>query len=465
MSMTPKKSGGDHNIFTLTGERSGDNVVLVSDSVLEVTTDSQGRMPHPIFVIVNPPKVSSMAREPLVGYLKLRKENEEYTKDPYKDGTEDGDAMVESVKRSFDAHGLEYCARFAGVWTRVVSTDSFQNHELPDMKELFREELRMNTTTNNFDARQGIKEKCKLIVNFIPKGLKNKVIEERALQKTSHSSCKHEKEYKPSSNLNKRNNGHHNHRTVKKVKHVQNSKQHQQNGDRPEREGAKGVPKEGCFHCGGPHYLSKCPTSTHAEVMNCSLSTNTTRKGPKGRHHSGADRCCLDESCFERLRKVKPDIVRIKLNEPLQRMMADGTSVRVDWIVQLKLRLQTVAGKPVECLVILGDSAEFLLGSDLLLKLGIDVERQIDLLDVPLAADVNGNELDNDDEPVIGRTVIREEEEDVRTGILEFVELAIKDDFPREFAEELTRIVLSFDLWRICLGMDPLQKFPQCGSA
>ncbi|ETP03553.1 hypothetical protein F441_19495, partial [Phytophthora nicotianae CJ01A1] len=35
---------------------------------------------------------------------------------------------------------------------------------------------------------------------------------------------------------------------------------------------------------------------------------------------------------------------------------------------------------PVECLNISGDSSEFLLGNDLLLKLGIDVKRQLDLL-------------------------------------------------------------------------------------
>ncbi|POM64026.1 LOW QUALITY PROTEIN: Hypothetical protein PHPALM_20510 [Phytophthora palmivora] len=356
--------------------------------------------------------------------------------------------------------------------------------------------------TSFFDGERGTKEKCKLFVNSqvrnelnyrVPEAkcdikrlyelvrvkAREEAIEERALKKSSHSSCKYEKEYKPSSNLNKRNSGHHDHRTVKKVRRMQNTKQHQQNGDRPERSGAKGAPKEGCFHCGGPHYLSKCPTVTPAERDELLAEHKHDKKGggtanlkrirscfPKQNRvvvledkvevpvciDSGTDRCCLDESCFERLRKAKPYIACVKLDEPLQCMMANCTSVRVDWTVKLNLRLQTIAGKsfiPV-------DSGEFLLGSDLLVKLGIDVERQMDLLAVLLAADVNDNEFDKDDEPVIGRTVIQEE--DVRTGILELVELLIKDGFPREYAKELTRIALRFDLWRIRLGMDPPAK-------
>lgn len=37
---------------------------------------------------------------------------------------------------------------------------------------------------------------------------------------------------------------------------------------------------------------------------------------------SGADRCCLDESCFDRLVNVKSDIMRVKLDEPLECTMS-----------------------------------------------------------------------------------------------------------------------------------------------
>ncbi|ETK74038.1 hypothetical protein L915_19092 [Phytophthora nicotianae] len=74
--------------------------------------------------------------------------------------------------------------------------------------------------------------------------------------------------------------------------------------------------------------------------------------------------------------------------------MADNTSVYVNWTVKLNVRLSTIAGnvhvaEPVECLNIPGDSGEFLLGNDLLLKLGIDVKRQLDLLAVPTRPKAN----------------------------------------------------------------------------
>lgn len=71
----------------------------------------------------------------------------------------------ESVKSSFDANVLEtLCEVCWGVEQSSVTddfllekiheiTDSFQNQELPDVKELFREELRMNMSTTDIDAR------------------------------------------------------------------------------------------------------------------------------------------------------------------------------------------------------------------------------------------------------------------------------------------------------------------------
>ncbi|ETO99946.1 hypothetical protein F441_22629 [Phytophthora nicotianae CJ01A1] len=380
-----------------------------------------------------------------------------------------------SVKSSFDASVLEtLCEVCWGVDQSTVTdefllekiheiTDSFQNQELPDVNELFREELRMNMNNTDIDARvieyfhlcnslikkhgfsgffeeeRGAKEKCKLIVNSLPKGLKNKVqneqdyrvpeaksdirklyelvrvkakeqaIEERALQKANSSRKKNErKEQKSSGNLqNKRRAEQNENRMVKKVKQEKDSDRNQQKGGRSERSATKGAPKEGCFHCGGAHYLSKCPTATPAEKEKLLIDHKKDNEVEIPLCiDSGADRCCLDESCFDRLVHVKPEIVRIKLDEPLNCTMADGTSVCVDWTVKLNVRLRTIAGnvhvaEPVECLIIPGSSGEFLLGNDLLIKLGIDVERQLELLGVPLAADKNGDEFDDADEPAI----------------------------------------------------------------
>ncbi|KAG3095908.1 hypothetical protein PI125_g16131 [Phytophthora idaei] len=94
--------------------------------------------------------VSSMSREALVEWLKLRKEYEEYTRDRCKDGKDEMAAVMKSVKSSFDANVLEtLCAVCWGVKQSSVTddllmekihaiADSFQNQVLPDLREIFR---------------------------------------------------------------------------------------------------------------------------------------------------------------------------------------------------------------------------------------------------------------------------------------------------------------------------------------
>ncbi|GMF66217.1 unnamed protein product [Phytophthora lilii] len=138
--------------------------------------------------------------------------------------------------------------------------------------------------------------------------------------------------------------------------------------------------------------------------------------------------------------------------------MADGTTIIVNWIVHLKVKLRTIAGfvhiaKPVECLIIPGDSGEFLLGNDLLLSLDIDVDRKFDMLAVPFGADTDGDEFDEADEPTVDGAKVQDSE--VRAAVLELVDKANREGFPGEWKEELVRVAMRFDLWRIRLGADP----------
>ncbi|KAE9174363.1 hypothetical protein PF004_g26682 [Phytophthora fragariae] len=234
---------------------------------------------------------------------------------------------MKSVKSSFDANVLEtLCEVCWGVeQSRVTDdfllekiheiTDSFQNQELPDVKELFREELRMNIF---FEEERGTKEKCKLIVCSLPKGLKSKVqneldyrvpeakcnsrklyelvrvkakeqaIEERALKKANPPRHNHEKkEHKHGPQHNKRRNEQQDHRVVKKVNTGKDTDRRQQKGGQSGRAAAKGAPKSGCFHCGGPRYLSKCPTATPAEREKLLTDRKQDNKGDStdtGRH-------------------------------------------------------------------------------------------------------------------------------------------------------------------------------------
>ncbi|EGZ14242.1 hypothetical protein PHYSODRAFT_511565, partial [Phytophthora sojae] len=119
---------------------------------------------------------------------------------------------------------------------------SFQNQELPDVKELFREELRMNMSTTDIDAR--VIEYFHLCNSLIKNMLQ--AHREFAAERT------------------------------------------EEQGGQSGRAAAKGAPKERCFHSGGPHYLSKCPMVTPAERDKLLADHKQDSKGDstdKGRHH------------------------------------------------------------------------------------------------------------------------------------------------------------------------------------
>ncbi|GMF16699.1 unnamed protein product [Phytophthora fragariaefolia] len=120
---------------------------------------------------------------------------------------------------------------------------------------------------------------------------------------------------------------------------------------------------------------------------------------------SEADRCCVGEVCVKRLKRLNPDILLTKQDESGECKMADAVIIFVEWTMKLRLRLRTIAGmvhvaELVECLLIPGSSGEFLLGNELLLLLGIGVERQLDLLAEP--TDANDVEFDDQTEPQWG---------------------------------------------------------------
>ncbi|GMF21916.1 unnamed protein product [Phytophthora lilii] len=148
------------------------NVLTEENQAQEEEVESEGpsshlsmRAPHPIFAIVNAPMISSMSRESLLKCLKLRKEYKEYTHDRCKDGKEEMNAVMESVKRSLYANVLETLYEVCWGVTQSNVTDEFlleqihevtygfQQQELPDVREIFRKELKKNSANLDIDAR------------------------------------------------------------------------------------------------------------------------------------------------------------------------------------------------------------------------------------------------------------------------------------------------------------------------
>lgn len=101
-----------------------------------------------------------------------------------------------------------------------------------------------------------------------------------------------------------------------------------------------------------------------------------------------------------------------RLNQPIECKIAGGKTLTVSETVLLSLSLTTAAGpvnivEPVECLILKGDDEEFLVGKDVLAILGIDIERQLELL----ASPSSGDGEDGKEEPVVTHPNVQDGED------------------------------------------------------
>ncbi|POM76486.1 Hypothetical protein PHPALM_6271 [Phytophthora palmivora] len=94
---------------------------------------------------------------------------------------------------------------------------------------------------------------------------------------------------------------------------------------------------------------------------------------------TAADQSGVPQDTLNSLRVMQPTLEVLKLSVALEAVMANGQTQMCAKEVLLDLELATVAGS-VPCLVLAGDGGEFLLGRELLKRLGIDVELQLSQL-------------------------------------------------------------------------------------
>ncbi|KAE8962275.1 hypothetical protein PR003_g30847 [Phytophthora rubi] len=145
------------------------------------------RVPQPIFTIVNAPLITDVSREALLEWMKLRKEYVAVIEARCKAANEDVKAVLRS--NATDEFLMDKIKEI---------TASFKNRELPDMDDLFSDELKFDLTISDVEARvtayfhlaneiikrngvsdlflgeEGIKRKCKVLVKFLPGPLKKK---------------------------------------------------------------------------------------------------------------------------------------------------------------------------------------------------------------------------------------------------------------------------------------------------
>ncbi|KAE8907478.1 hypothetical protein PF003_g8380 [Phytophthora fragariae] len=109
----------------------------------------------------------------------------------------------------------------------------------------------------------------------------------------------------------------------------------------------------------------------------------------------------MSENVFRRRKEACPEVEFVELETPI-RCITVGGDVDVHRAANLHITLRTAVGPvsiatPVQCLIVPGKLEEFLLGKDILASLGIDVDRDLELL-------VSGDQLDEPggfDEPEV----------------------------------------------------------------
>ncbi|GMF47090.1 unnamed protein product [Phytophthora fragariaefolia] len=243
-------------------------------------------------------------------------------------------------------------------------TDSYQNQALTPVNWLFYKELKMNVNNYAIQSRvtdyfmscnklikiyglltfregeKRTKKRYKLLANSLSIMLQKKV--------------QNEIEYRsPNEQTN----------VLKLSKLIKQQSLEQAIEDRPAS--SSKAPQTVCFHCSGSHYVNNAPTATTEDHVR--HSAKTKKKGGA----LSPDRSGMGMSVYEELVKACPEVRGVSLDEALICEGADGKPIEVNKTLQLHLILRTVAdsvrrAKPVECLIIPGNTDEFLLGNDVL---------------------------------------------------------------------------------------------------
>jgi len=343
------ESSDEHIYDQDAGGSSGSARSPTTESAAGTSSAGVTRIPQPIFAVMAPPMVTSTSREALVEWLKLRDEYVEATKERCKAGKEDLSAVLKSVKSSFDSDLLTtLCEATWGVLKSDLTdeflleqihviTDSYQNQALPPVNELFLKELKMNMSNSDiqsrvtdyfmscnrlikkfglssfFDGDKRTKKKCKLLVNSLPRMLKEKVqneieyrspdaqtsvltlsklinqqaleqaIEDRALSR-ARPQARTGKTHATLNQFQSNKRAVPQHQKPDKRLKLSVTRKVAKGGDSGEPTAKKGAPMAGCFHCGGAHYLNDCPTATKEDRQR--LTTKSKEGAPSRKNNA-----------------------------------------------------------------------------------------------------------------------------------------------------------------------------------
>ncbi|OWY96365.1 hypothetical protein PHMEG_00033380 [Phytophthora megakarya] len=195
------------------------------------------------------------------------------------------EAVTRSMKASFDPKLLEASCRLR--WnikkknvndkTLLVEIDniisSVKIEALPDVRALFKTELRLNLKESDVNERilqyfmgcdrvieEHAKEKCTLLVSSLaPEALKEDVKNDKEFCRSKQQRSDGDMGKKPRRKV-----------VLEASKsswstHRDHDKERESLEERQTLQRSVNIPEKGCLKCKGPHWLSKCPTPTDTE--------------------------------------------------------------------------------------------------------------------------------------------------------------------------------------------------------
>ncbi|OWZ01552.1 hypothetical protein PHMEG_00027032 [Phytophthora megakarya] len=172
---------------------------------------------------------------------------------------------------------------------------------------------------------------------------------------------------------------------------------------------------------------------------------------------TGADRTAIGRHHVDKLCQRDSSVIVQQLSAPIVGITVGDHEITCSSSVEIRLQLNTAAGPvalqgAVECLIIEGEEPEFILGQDVLLSLGIDVDRQLEQLATHNDNGEDGEGELKDDLPDLAPTSSNKA---LQTGLDRLVTVALANGFPPRLERDLRAIVLKHDIWRLELGKDP----------
>ncbi|KAE9000966.1 hypothetical protein PR001_g18645 [Phytophthora rubi] len=516
----------------------------------------------PLFTPILPPKIESTSHESLVKWKKERREYEAKLRARCRVTGEVFEAVTESVVNAFNPHLLDtFCELQLGITTADVTDamltaeiekiiSSVKNDSLPDIKDLYQRELKLNMSESDVKARyidyftlfnkitmdnglidcfsqtDGTREKCKrLIASLQPVALKKEVKQRvRFTDKNAVTNPKllfdliverateHERQYHRLK-ANKQTSSGRDADTTKKPKAKKQNKPwtsklprevtttetqvkpkvgHHQT---PKPPTSSRPPPGPCPKCKAMHWLRECTLATEDEktaLLQKMREARDARKSKKARikrlgellptserrvtlngtiqlpycPDSGSDYTVISRSHWQQLRAADPSVTMEKLEVPVRTQAFGSAWVTAEWKAQLQVLIHTAVG-PVEpmglvdVLIVDVDDDEFIVGNDLLVTLGIDVDRQLEQLAGHGDDDTSGDpiELEADDMP-LNLNEPQSSDEDIFAAVERLINRAVENGFPLDRVEQLRTIAHAYDVWRLELRSDPPANVP-----